>query len=127
MRVRSLAASAAVAAALSLSLAGTARAADKNCSDFPTQAAAQAAYNADPSDPNHLDADKDGIACENLAGGSESVVTQQQVGATPVGIPAGDGSTAHGDSTLPVALGGLTLVAAGGAAFAARRSARTAG
>jgi micrococcal nuclease len=35
-----------------------------NCSDFPTQAAAQAALRADPSDPNRLDADRDGIACE---------------------------------------------------------------
>ncbi|MDP8924716.1 MAG: excalibur calcium-binding domain-containing protein [Chloroflexota bacterium] len=35
-----------------------------NCSDFPSQAAAQAVLRADPSDPHHLDADRDGIACE---------------------------------------------------------------
>jgi hypothetical protein len=38
---------------------------DKNCSDFPSQAAAQAALRADPSDPWGLDRDRDGIACEN--------------------------------------------------------------
>lgn len=35
-----------------------------NCADFPSQAAAQAVLRADPSDPNRLDADRDGIACE---------------------------------------------------------------
>ena len=42
-----------------------------NCSDFSTQAQAQAAYDKDPSDPNNLDSDKDGKACEGLSGGSE--------------------------------------------------------
>jgi hypothetical protein len=37
-----------------------------NCSDFATQAHAQAVLEADPSDPNRLDADHDGIACESL-------------------------------------------------------------
>ena len=35
-----------------------------NCADFATQARAQAVLRADPSDPNRLDADRDGIACE---------------------------------------------------------------
>ncbi len=38
---------------------------DQNCSDFSTQAAAQAHLRADPSDPDHLDTDHDGIACES--------------------------------------------------------------
>ena len=38
---------------------------DKNCSDFPNQAAAQAYLRADPSDPSGLARDKDGIACES--------------------------------------------------------------
>ncbi|MFC8722633.1 excalibur calcium-binding domain-containing protein, partial [Kitasatospora sp. NPDC057198] len=42
----------------------------KNCSDFATQPQAQAELNADPSDPNHLDADNDGIACEDLPAGT---------------------------------------------------------
>ena len=35
-----------------------------NCSDFRTQADAQAVLRADPTDPNRLDGDADGIACE---------------------------------------------------------------
>ncbi len=35
-----------------------------NCPDFRSQANAQAVLRADPSDPNGLDTDKDGIACE---------------------------------------------------------------
>ena len=41
---------------------------DLDCSDFATQEEAQAEYNTDPSDPNGLDADNDGIACETLQG-----------------------------------------------------------
>ena len=38
-----------------------------NCSDFDTQAAAQAAFEAaGPGDPNGLDGNNDGVACESL-------------------------------------------------------------
>jgi hypothetical protein len=37
-----------------------------NCSDFGTQAEAQACLNADPSDPFGLDEDGDTIACQSL-------------------------------------------------------------
>lgn len=37
---------------------------DLNCSDFPSQAAAQAELRRDPRDPHRLDTDRDGIACE---------------------------------------------------------------
>lgn len=43
-------------------------AADKDCSDFPSQAAAQAALRANPADPWRLDSDRNGIACESLPG-----------------------------------------------------------
>jgi hypothetical protein len=36
-----------------------------NCADFASQADAQAVLRADPSDPNGLDRDVDGIACES--------------------------------------------------------------
>ncbi|MDO8673067.1 MAG: excalibur calcium-binding domain-containing protein [Dehalococcoidia bacterium] len=36
-----------------------------NCSAFKSQAEAQAVLRADPRDPNLLDNDKDGIACES--------------------------------------------------------------
>jgi hypothetical protein len=38
---------------------------DRDCADFASQADAQAALVADLSDPDHLDADVDGIACED--------------------------------------------------------------
>ncbi len=37
-----------------------------NCGDFNYQWQAQAVLEADPSDPNKLDTDKDGTACESL-------------------------------------------------------------
>jgi len=40
---------------------------DLDCSDFSSQAEAQAVYEQDPSDPNGLDADGDGKACESQA------------------------------------------------------------
>jgi hypothetical protein len=40
---------------------------DLDCADFATQREAQVVLERDPSDPNGLDADNDGIACEELA------------------------------------------------------------
>src|SRR4051795_11314864 len=48
---------------------------DQNCSDFVTQQAAQDHFNQDTSDPDNLDADNNGIACETLNGVAEDVVT----------------------------------------------------
>ncbi|MEU4251629.1 excalibur calcium-binding domain-containing protein [Amycolatopsis sp. NPDC026612] len=39
---------------------------DKNCADFQYQEEAQAVLDATPGDPNDLDRDKNGIACETL-------------------------------------------------------------
>ena len=39
---------------------------DLDCADFGSEGEAQAALDADPSDPSGLDADGDGIACEEL-------------------------------------------------------------
>ncbi|NBH08789.1 excalibur calcium-binding domain-containing protein [Amycolatopsis sp. SID8362] len=41
-------------------------AADVDCGDFQYQEEAQAVLDATPGDPNHLDADNNGIACESL-------------------------------------------------------------
>ncbi len=57
-----------------------------DCADFATQEEAQAEYDSDPSDPSGLDADSDGIACEELgngggsSGGSGGSSTQYQYG-----------------------------------------------
>jgi hypothetical protein len=60
---------AALVAALALTIAAapaTARV-DKDCSDFPTQKAAQRWFNHHhpKQDPSGLDADHDGVACED--------------------------------------------------------------
>ncbi|MBB3674336.1 excalibur calcium-binding domain-containing protein [Modestobacter versicolor] len=135
MRLRSTAAaSVLIGAALSIGFTSTANAADLNCSDFATQADAQAAFNATPGDPNGLDRDGDGIACETLPGGAgaqavsedTTVLGAAQVSARPAGaVAAGDGSASADGSTLPYVLGGLAFAGAGGAALAARRSSRT--
>lgn len=39
---------------------------DLDCEDFATQQEAQAVFNQDTSDPNGLDADNDGLACEDF-------------------------------------------------------------
>ena len=44
---------------------------DLDCADFATQEEAQAELESAPSDPNGLDADNDGIACEELDGSAE--------------------------------------------------------
>ncbi len=49
---------------LAMTTVSPAHAVDLDCADFATQAEAQAELDADPSDPNGLDADDDGIACE---------------------------------------------------------------
>ena len=42
-----------------------AQANQRDCSSFPSQEAAQAALERDPSDPNGLDADGNGLACDD--------------------------------------------------------------
>ncbi len=42
---------------------------DLDCNDFPTRADAQAAYDADPSDPYDLDGDNDGVPCAVISSG----------------------------------------------------------
>jgi hypothetical protein len=111
-------------AGMSVPLAGTALAApDRDCADFASQADAQAAFDAVPGDPERLDGDNDGQACEKYAyarSGGGQVATSPRGG-----VAAGDGSSSTGDAgALPYLLGGLAFAAAGGAAFGARRAAR---
>jgi Excalibur calcium-binding domain len=108
----------------------TASATDRDCPDFASQADAQAAFAAVPGDPERLDADNDGQACEDYTYAAASATNAStggsQVSTRPVGaVAAGDGSASEGGSALPYVLGGAALAAAGGAAVAARRTART--
>jgi Excalibur calcium-binding domain len=80
MRVRRAAVVIAVAAGAMLPFTGVAFAQDKDCSDFSSQAEAQAEFDSDSSDPHGLDADNDDIACESLGGPA----------AAPAAAPAAD-------------------------------------
>lgn len=62
--------------------------ADLDCSDFATQEEAQAVLNADPSDPNRLDAEGDGIACETLPSGVVAVPVPEPA-PEPAPMPSG--------------------------------------
>ncbi len=69
MRLRTFTASLVVAAAATLPLAGVATAQpDRDCDDFSSQAEAQAALRT--GDPERLDKDGDGQACEDYEYGS---------------------------------------------------------
>ena len=70
---------------------------DQDCRDFPTQATAQAHLAADRSDPDRLDRDNDGVACEEFFGepkDSTTVVERPTVVVTSVVPTQDDGSVA---------------------------------
>jgi hypothetical protein len=85
-----------------------AQAGDQDCDDFASQAAAQAHLEADPSDPDGLDADDDGVACETFDYDAD--------GAAPPGTDDGGALpfTGPGDLQLPLGAGllgaGMLLV-----------------
>lgn len=66
---------------LVFAIPGAAQAQDRDCSDFATQAEARAFLS--PGDPHGLDADGDGIPCENLPVG-----TGQRVRLADTGLDA---------------------------------------
>ena len=78
---------------------------DLNCGDFADTTDAQAVLISDPSDPNNLDGDNDGQACDRGVGGV--TYTGYPVG----GIAAGDGS----DSGLDFGQVAFLAIAAVGA------------
>ena len=97
--------------------------ADLDCVDFATQAEAQATYDADPSDPNGLDADGDRVACEELTGVDDSSISASPGAdddASPTASPESDdegsataSASASAESELPETGGvspALTLV-----------------
>lgn len=98
MTVRSsgLVLSAVTAGVLGLGFAGPAYAVegDRDCADFDSQADAQAAYDEDPSDPERLDSDDDGEACESFFDGPGS---GSEPGPEPTEQPSDDASDAPSD------------------------------
>ncbi|WP_224389699.1 calcium-binding protein [Pseudonocardia sp. ICBG1293] len=103
------------------------QAGDLDCIDL-SRAQAQAVLDADPSDPNDLDRDDDGRACE----GSDLVAAAGtgQVRTVPGGgVEAGDGSGGAGVDPTAFLLGGAGAVLAAGAGvvvWSGRRSGRAA-
>jgi hypothetical protein len=90
---------------------------DQNCADFPSQAAAQAHLRQDPSDPDRLDADNDGVACENYPNYPEGSARDE----TPVGAATGGGGNTAGgggNGGLPFTGPNDTLLPAGTALLA---------
>lgn len=67
---------------------------DLDCSDFATQQEAQSVLNADPSDPNGLDAEGDGIACESLGSDSSTPPAPQPEPEPPAPQPSTSGGSA---------------------------------
>lgn len=121
----------------------SASAADLDCADFASQADAQAHYMANPSDPDGLDADDDGVACENHANYSNAARNEVPIG-TPVqnggdeddedqvatppqgGVATGGGSTTGVEHAGLLMAGGLALtVGVGGLVTAAARRSRS--
>ncbi|ANN21329.1 excalibur calcium-binding protein [Amycolatopsis orientalis] len=107
----------------------SAKSADKDCDDFPSQASAQAELKRDPSDPNKLDGDHDGYACESRFGEPSR---SGQVKVKPAGgVATGGGEATEVNGGLleigAVALAGtvlLTATAAGATVVLRRRAER---
>jgi hypothetical protein len=121
MRVRTTAAATVLAAVATLPLAGIANAepTDRDCEDFATQQEAQAALDARLGDPERLDADNDGIACEWLVSVSNTTIKGQVRSVPQGGLDTGDGTTADDARSELLVAGGIIL--AGGLAVAAIR------
>ncbi|WP_229378524.1 excalibur calcium-binding domain-containing protein [Streptomyces sp. VRA16 Mangrove soil] len=137
MRMGSVLLASAVAGAALVPVAGTAYAADKDCADFASQAQAQAWYDSHPGDPDRLDRDGDGQACEDYTGYSSASTPTPTPTSTPSssigtstmpqgGVRTGSGGLAEGKSAsaLPVGFGAAALLAGGGAVALRRRTRR---
>jgi hypothetical protein len=94
---------------------------DQNCDDFASQADAQAHYDADTSDPDGLDADNDGQACEaydypNVIEPSPEPSPAPSPTPEPPTMPttgAGGLATGAGIPVAPLGLAASGLLAAG--------------
>jgi hypothetical protein len=73
---------------------------DLNCTDFTYQEEAQDEYNRDPSDSNNLDADNDGIACEDLPSRGNGTTTTTGTTGTTGTTTGTTGTTGTTSTTL---------------------------
>ena len=142
MRLRTAVGAAVLAGALSFPLAGVAVAQAVSCSSFTSQAAAQIVYNQNRNDPNGLDRDKDGTACEpgadGVLGNGEGAAPTTTVVYPTRGVETGGGGMAgqpralaeessDGSGGIALLAGGAVLVGVGGVVLARRRAARRSG
>ncbi len=70
---------------------------DRDCGDFQTQPQAQRVLDRDPSDPNRLDGDNNGIACEDLPGGSPDPAVEPPGQPVPEPEPEPDSEQSSAD------------------------------
>lgn len=113
-------AAAVVAASVAVAAPASASTTDRDCPDFPSQQAAQAVLDADTSDPERLDRDDDGIACETYFGEPEpssAPSPTREPGSAPTPPPtAGSGNGGDGGpAPVPTPVGGVDA-GGGGAA-----------
>jgi MYXO-CTERM domain-containing protein len=137
MRFRHALTVAVLTAAGTLPLAGAAYAQpDRDCADFASQAEAQEALDGSVGDPERLDANDDGVACESFfreaaatsaaptttaaprTSAPEAEDDEEEEGQVTVlpqgGVDTGDGSTDQpAPATALIALAGMGLLAAG--------------
>lgn len=94
-----------------------------NCSDFDSREEAQQAYDEDPSDPNMLDEDGDGEACESLTsegpGPLVEEMTTPEATAAPTQYEEPAGTELQSGGNLPILpdTGGASLIALGAGAL----------
>ena len=105
---------------------------DRDCADFANQAEAQRFFDSAAVNHHRLDADNDGIACENLPAPSHVPTSRRTRAPEPPvgGIDTGDGSTvadptADDSGAVPLLLGLAGLGAASATAVTARRARRS--
>jgi hypothetical protein len=115
---RAALATGAVAALLAVPAgAALAQSDDRDCEDFAYQEDAQAFLDRYPDDPNNLDRDRDGVACEDLPRRRTAADRTRPLG----GVAAGTGGAEAAYLPSLAGAGGVALVAAGIARAGRRR------
>ena len=85
----------------------------RDCSSFGSQQSAQAALERDPSDPNGLDSDGNGRACDDYDANTSSTTTQSSPLPSSAS-PSSSSSSSPSPSSNPKPQGDRNLLDAGG-------------
>jgi hypothetical protein len=84
---------------------------DRDCDDFTTRSQAQAVLDADRSDPNDIDQDNDGLACEDELPAATTGTTN--TGPVVTTLPSTGHGIAGGTMVLPLCALSLAVLAVG--------------